>query len=72
MWRQAVTAPAHRPVSSDNVTTSKPERGNSKAYTLDRLSREAPGLYERRNYPRNNYTRIFCAAMMSRIVAKRK
>jgi hypothetical protein len=47
LWRKAVTAPAHRlPISSDNITTSKPERGTSKAYTLERLSREAPGLYE--------------------------
>lgn len=30
---------------SDNITI-KSERGTSKAYTLDRLSRESPGLYE--------------------------
>lgn len=40
--------PTHRPTEShDNVITSRPaQQGNSRAYTLDRLSRDAPELYE--------------------------
>jgi hypothetical protein len=44
-WRQAVTAPhggdrksEEAQIKSDNVTLD-PKRGNSLAYTLDRLSR---------------------------------
>lgn len=38
---------SHNGTNSDNVTVcSEPERGNSRAYTLDRLSRERPDLYE--------------------------
>jgi hypothetical protein len=33
-WRQATTAPVGTNQHSDNVTTLKPERGNSLAYTL--------------------------------------
>jgi hypothetical protein len=52
MFREATTA-AHggdrktedAAIKSDNVTL-EPERGNSLAYTLDRLHREAPELYE--------------------------
>jgi hypothetical protein len=32
-------------IKSDNVTL-KPRRGNSRAYTLDRLKRERPDLFE--------------------------
>lgn len=56
MWRKAVTAPKHvHAVDNDNIIIkslnnniiqSKPQQGTSRAYTLDRLSREAPGLYE--------------------------
>lgn len=49
LWRQAVTAPAHIHRGdlggSDNITI-RPERGTSRAYTLDRLSLEAPDLYQ--------------------------
>ena len=45
LWRRAMTAPARRPLTNDNVITSeKPVQGNSKAYTLDRLDRERPDL----------------------------
>jgi hypothetical protein len=43
-WRQAVTAPVGTNQHSDNITTLKPKRGTSLAYTLDRLSRERPDL----------------------------
>jgi len=45
-FRAATTRAPHRPTkeeSSHNVTTNL--RGNSRAYTLDRLKREAPALY---------------------------
>lgn len=49
LLRQVTTRPNYRPAkddagSSDNVTTS--DRGNARAYTLDRLSRERPDLYQ--------------------------
>lgn len=50
MWRKAV-APGQG-FRSDlanfvyNVNEVKTSKGNSRAYTLDRLSRESPGLYE--------------------------
>jgi hypothetical protein len=50
MWREAWTAPAHRPPagSTDNVSTSpKPKHGNSRAYTLSRLKRVRPDLFEK-------------------------
>lgn len=47
LLRQVTTAPNHRPVSTDNVSTSEGSHGNSKAYTLDRLSRDRPDLLER-------------------------
>lgn len=47
MWRQATTAEKHlHKADGDNVTIS-PKRGNSVAYTLDRLSRERKDLFER-------------------------
>lgn len=47
MFREGTTRKAHRPVngSGDNITTSPPKRGASKAYTLDRLKRERPNLF---------------------------
>jgi hypothetical protein len=45
MFRRAMTAPVGTNQHSDNVTTLKPERGNSRAYTLDRLQRERPELF---------------------------
>jgi hypothetical protein len=45
MFRRAMTAPVGTNQHSDNVTTLKPERGNSRAYTLDRLQREQPELF---------------------------
>ena len=45
LWRGAITREAHRPAgSNNNVMTSV--QGNSKAYTLDRLKREAPKLFD--------------------------
>jgi len=47
MFRETTTRAPHRPTkeeSSHNVTTNL--RGNSRAYTLDRLKREAPALYQ--------------------------
>jgi hypothetical protein len=44
MWRDAVTAPKHVHRDGDIVTIS--ERGNTKSYTVARLRREAPELYE--------------------------
>jgi hypothetical protein len=39
--------PAHRPKgSNDNVITSPAEQGNSKAYTLRRLAKDNPELFE--------------------------
>jgi hypothetical protein len=44
MFREAVTGEPHRPkVTHDNVMT-KAGQGNSKAYTLARLSKESPEL----------------------------
>lgn len=48
LLRQATTNPKHVHVSdANNVSISKPAHGNTRAYTLDRLSRERPDLYER-------------------------
>jgi hypothetical protein len=41
-----VTGPKHLHRDSDNVSISKDRHGNSKAYTVSRLKREAPELYE--------------------------
>lgn len=51
LFREAVVRPNHRPAkdapeSSDIVTTSAKERGNTKAYTLKRLKDKSPGLYK--------------------------
>ena len=44
LWREQMTPPNHRPISHDNVITSK--QGNSRAYTLSRLKVEEPKLFE--------------------------
>ena len=45
LWREAITAPNHRPIlTNDNVITKKPKQGNSKAYTLTRLKKVRPDL----------------------------
>jgi hypothetical protein len=41
MWRDAVTPPKHVHRDSDIVTISEAERGNSKAYTVSRLQKQA-------------------------------
>jgi len=45
IWREATTAEKHVHTDGDNVTI-KPERGNKRAYTLDRLKRERPDLFQ--------------------------
>jgi hypothetical protein len=49
MWREATTGKRGRPAKADNSdnVTIKPERGNSRAYTLDRLKRERPDLFDK-------------------------
>jgi hypothetical protein len=44
MWRDAVTGAKHVHRDGDNITISG--RGTNKAYTVSRLRREAPALYE--------------------------
>lgn len=44
-WRKAVTGADGVRHGYDNITTSHPITGTSRAYTLDRLSREAPHLH---------------------------
>lgn len=50
LFRAAVTAPNHRPAgvhkSADIVSSCAGSHGNSKAYTLDRLKRQAPELFD--------------------------
>jgi hypothetical protein len=48
MWRKETTRANHRPLkSNDNIiTSSKAKQGTGKAYTLDRLSKENPDLYQ--------------------------
>jgi len=46
MWRKAVTASAGRPEENTSNRSNKPQHGTTRAYTLDRLSRESPGLYD--------------------------
>ena len=47
-WREAITPPEGKPGhrTTDNII-SKARQGTSLAYTLDRLRREYPALYER-------------------------
>ena len=48
MIRRATTKEPHRPEKSvNNVNTNGRSSGNAKDYTLDRLDRERPDLYER-------------------------
>ena len=52
MFRKAVTKPeggdkrSEAYTTNDNIISDKASQGTSRAYTLDRLSREAPGLYK--------------------------
>lgn len=52
MWRKAVTAPeggdkrSEAYTTNDNIISGKARQGTSLAYTLDRLSRETPDLYQ--------------------------
>lgn len=46
MWRDAITAPVGANQHHDIVMTRKGEQGNSRSYTVSRLRREAPELYE--------------------------
>jgi hypothetical protein len=46
MWRRETTAPKHMHHDGSNRTI-KPIRGTTLAYTLDRLKRERPDLFER-------------------------
>ena len=50
MWRGETTRANHRPLkSSDNITTKPPtsdDRGTSKSYTLSRLKRTRPELFQ--------------------------
>lgn len=51
LWREAITLPPgtnqHTMVHDNVMHQEKAAQGNSKAYTLDRLKREAPDLFER-------------------------
>jgi hypothetical protein len=50
MWRRAATLPVGTnqhtmpKQDADNISTLKPKRGTSRAYTLERLQRERPDL----------------------------
>jgi hypothetical protein len=47
MWRRAVAqTPGKRTDLNDNIIEVKRQTGTSRAYTLDRLSRESPDLYD--------------------------
>jgi hypothetical protein len=48
MWRKETTRANHRPLKSDDniITSNKAKQGTGKAYTLDRLSKENPELYQ--------------------------
>jgi hypothetical protein len=45
MFRAATTAPNHRPLKTTTNRSSKPKHGTTRAYTLERLHRDAPALY---------------------------
>jgi hypothetical protein len=49
LWREAVTNPngVKHPQAVDNVNSLERSAGNSRSYTLSRLKREAPELFER-------------------------
>jgi len=46
MWRAATTGKPGRPQKNSDIVTIKSERGNTRAYTLDRLKRERPDLFK--------------------------
>jgi hypothetical protein len=52
LYRKAVTAPeggdkrSEAYITNNNIISDRAQQGTSKAYTLERLSRESPGLYE--------------------------
>lgn len=47
MWRDAVTPPVGTNQHHDNIMTQKAEQGTSKSYTVSRLKREAPELFQK-------------------------
>jgi len=48
LWRKATTGKRHVHKADDNNNVIiKPRQGNSRAYTLDRLKRERPDLFDR-------------------------
>ena len=47
MWRDAVTPPLGSNQHTDNISTHKDGHGTSKSYTVSRLRKNAPALYER-------------------------
>jgi hypothetical protein len=46
-WREEMKEQGRRNDLGDNVTEVKAEKGNSRAYTLTRLQKHHPELYER-------------------------
>lgn len=46
LWREAVTPAKHAHHDSDNITIT-PGRGTARSYTLSRLKREKPKLFQR-------------------------
>jgi hypothetical protein len=46
LFRAATVAPKHTHRDTDNISI-KPEHGTSRAYTLDRLKRERPDLFDK-------------------------
>lgn len=47
MWREEMTNEPHKHLSDGDNITIKPERGTGKSYTVSRLKRESPELFER-------------------------
>lgn len=49
LWREATTGRhgGNRTAKNDNIILASPKQGTSLAYTLDRLKRERPDLFER-------------------------
>lgn len=45
LWRQAITPPKHKKHNDPDIISIKDKHGTGKAYTLDRLKREAPELF---------------------------
>ena len=46
LWREAMTNEPHKHTSDSNNITITPERGTGKAYTVSRLKRESPELFQ--------------------------